>query len=357
MNAGALEQLSTKHLYREYLRRLDAQAVLDHYGAENATETRGSDGTIEVVHSCLLDREEPHHSHGDQKPSASCNLEKKVYNCFGYWGGTLLHLMMKMEHKGDLRGIVPMLTNFLGESTLTQDQFRDELYKLFDIGGLYTIDLPSYSDRILLPWAKSHPYLREVRGISVEASTKLRIGYDPVDNRITFPVFWEGKLVGWQKRAIPRSPGKWPGTDPDWPKYRSSSGFPKKETFYNFPDQRERVLVVESPFSVAKAVSLGLSVPTIASFGASFSDRQLDLLKDFREVTVWMDDGNAGEMAERRLVRKLHTHSKVYAVQPDIGKDLADYDTLEEVEAKIEDRIPAIFRIADYNKEINHGRR
>lgn len=62
----------------DYLRRIDCEAVLLHYEAENVHK----DGD-ELVHSCIIDRVEPHHSHGDATPSARLNVEKKLFNCIG----------------------------------------------------------------------------------------------------------------------------------------------------------------------------------------------------------------------------------------------------------------------------------
>ena len=83
-------------MYEDYKRRLDARQVLEHYGADNCMEQMGRDGSTEIIHSCLLDRVEPHHRNGDQNPSAACNLDKKLYVCYNYWGGDLFHFIAKM---------------------------------------------------------------------------------------------------------------------------------------------------------------------------------------------------------------------------------------------------------------------
>lgn len=358
-----LGQFQKRSLYKEYLQRLDASAVLDFYGVENASEVHRHDDTTEVIHSCLLDRVEPHHMNGDRNPSASCNLTKKLYVCYAYWGGDLIHLIQKMERKDDFERVIPHLGRFLGEATVTQDVFRAELERLFAGQSVYELELPSYSDRVLLPWATSHPYLREVRGVSLEACSELRLGYDQRENRIVFPHFWDGKLVGWQKRAIPGKPERWPATDPDWPKYKNTTGFPKHETIYGYDRARAEVtrtgstvVVVESPMSVARSVSLGTSVPVLATFGASPSPRQIDLLKEFDNVVVWMDPDPAGLLAEKKLVRGLYRHTKVRVAQSDSGMDLADYQTLEEVETKIEEAQPASMRMSEY-QEREYARR
>lgn len=220
MKIGLRDALA-KHAYAEYRRRLDAYAVMDYYAAEHCSEVPGADGTTEIMHSCLLDRVEPHHSNGDQNPSACVNVDKKTFVCFAIgYGCDLMHLIAKMEGKDSIVEALPDIEQFLVGKTSDRNAFRAEIEALFAKPGLSPVEIPTYHDRILSPWAGTHPYLGE-RGITVEAVDKLRLCYDSRENRIVFPHFWEGKLVGWQKRAIPNRPGKWVGTSPDWPKYRS----------------------------------------------------------------------------------------------------------------------------------------
>lgn len=345
---GGLEK---KFLYHEYRRRLDAEAVLCHYGAENMREVQGPDGTTEIIHSCLLDRVEPHHTHGDQNPSASCNLDRKVYVCYSYWGGDLFHLIAKLEGKENLADIVPLIGDFLSGATVSSQDFTDKMDAFF-VKESYSIELPAYSEKVIEPWLFSHPYLRE-RGVSWDASSQLKIGYDSVENRIVFPHYWDSRLVGWQKRVLPDSPG-WPGTRPDYPKYRNSSGFPKSETLYNFKRRSKgggkTIVVVESPMSVAKAVSLGIP-NVVATFGAKISTTQIDLLSEFDEVIIWMDNDPAGHSAEKKLVNGLCRPTNAFVVSSDKDKDLADYNAADLVQEKIDCAMPAILKKAQWDYE------
>ena len=95
-----MQALADERLYYRYLHSLDAREVLVHYGAEHVTEQPGEDGTTELVHSCLIDRVEPHHRNRDANPSASVNVEKRKFICYAsQWRGDLFHLVMKMEGK------------------------------------------------------------------------------------------------------------------------------------------------------------------------------------------------------------------------------------------------------------------
>lgn len=346
------EFLANRKLYQEYKRRINAREVLDYYNAENCYEILGNDGTTEIVHSCLLDRVEPHHRNGDQNPSASINLEKKAYVCYNYWGGDLFHLILKMEQKENLSEIMPLVGEFLEGATSTSDDFIQEVEKLLAQGNSLLLEVPEYSSRILDPWAFSHPYIRE-RGITLDVSSRLQIGYDPDTNRIVFPHFWEGKLVGWQQRSIPPDP-RWPGSSPQLPKYKNSSGFPKSETVYGvrWLESTGSVVVVESPMSVAKAHSLGIT-NVVATFGAKVSQNQIDFLKDFSEVLIWFDADNAGDLAARKVAKSLYRHTSVKVVVSEQDKDMADYDSADQINRMVDSAVPSVILLAQWDREKN----
>jgi hypothetical protein len=341
-----LEHLLQKELYNDRLRRLDARELLAHYNAENATEQTNKDGTTEIVHSCLLDRVEPHHTNGDANPSASMNIDKKTYVCYSLgFGCDLMHLVMKLEGLESLDDAMGVIGGFLTGSVTDAPNLDAEIAAIFaeSTVSTYTINLPSYDDRILTSWAKPHPYWNH-RGISLEAQEVLRLGYDEREQRIVFPHRVDGTLVGWQKRSIPGE------TKPDYPKYRSSSGFPKSETLYNFDmaSDHQRVCVVESPMSVARALSLGIP-NVVATFGAKVNAKQIALLHDFQTVYVWFDDDPAGLHGEKRIVEGLYHFTDVRVVAPDGGRDMADAD-LEEIASKLAAATPASLKLGEYDQ-------
>lgn len=351
--------------FDEYTRRIDPRAILDYYDAENAFEQTNTDGTVEVIHSCLLDRVESHHQNGDQHPSAALNIDRKLYVCYSYsdpdpdsryWGKSgmnLFRLIMKLEGKSDVSQVIPEISRFLDGTVKEKDDFAAELEALCStVGRDRPAPIRTYSARILEPWAYVHPYIVE-RGIDIDTASRLHIGFDSVENRITIPHFWRGQLVGWQKRAIPERAGEWPGTANPEPKYRSSPGFPKSTTLYRYDDalQSRRVCVVESPFSVIRSQARRDGIAVVATFGAKITDQQIQLLRRFDEVVVWMDADGAGAGAERRLVEQLYRTINVSVVKPDYGMDLGDYEDPEEVRVKIDDAIPAWMKLTQIDKE------
>lgn len=337
----SLQAILDQETYRSYLRRLDAQAVLDYYGAQNCTEqVNAKDGTTEVVHSCLLDRVEPHHSNGDASPSASCNLDKKTYVCYSLgFGCDLFHLVMKLEGKESFAEAMGMVGNFLTGATREAAIMQAELDRVFAATPAYSMNLPAYDTRVLQQWLTPHPYWGQ-RGIDEETQQLLHLGYDPHEQRVVFPHYVQDKLVGWQKRVIPGV------TNPPFPKYRNSPGFPKSETLYahDFCTPGP-VLVVESPMSVAHAYSIGLRNVT-ATFGAKVSQAQIDLLKAHEKVIIWFDADPAGMAGEHKLLEGLYRHTETLRVTPEEGKDLADYDMEAFERYTAANTMPAVLRLA-----------
>ena len=319
-----MDWMVQKEMYAEYLRRLDARALLDHYQAENMSEVPNRDGTTEIVHSCLIDRVEPHHSHGDENPSACFNVDKKVYVCYaGGWSGDAFHLIAKLEGVEAFVDVLPLVGQFLEGAVTEGPTLQAQLAELFAQPAAYTLNLPAYDPSVLAAWDRPHVYW-DYRGISHEAQRLLRLGYDDNERRIVFPHFVNNTLVGWQKRVIPGE------THPDFPKYRNSPGFPKAETLYGWDLLDEKVaLVVESPMSVAKAYSLGVK-NTVATFGASVTEGQLELLRSLDKVMVWFDADAAGQAGELHLLEELDRHAEVWRIKPTEGKDLGDIETIEE---------------------------
>lgn len=348
--------------YHEYLRRIDVEAVLDYYGADNLYR-KGN----ELIHSCLLDRVDEHHQNGDANPSASMNVEDKVYNCYTYGGGDVFWLITKMEGKEHFHEIVPLLGQFLTGSTVDTATFLEELEKYLTVTQPEE-SMPRYHERVLQRWALYHPYLKS-RGITKEAAQTLQLGYDEKSVRITIPHWVNGTLVGWQRRAI-HDP-RWPQTQVELnakgeeldggriPKYKNSPNFPKDSTIYNLDrvirDGHSTVTVVESPMSVAKALSCGIE-NVVATFGAKVNQPQIDLLKGFNQVAVWSDADQAGEYGSYKLMDGLYRHTMVTHVIPEDGKDMADYDREGMMERmRLPNIEPAVLALARMEKR--YGKR
>jgi DNA primase len=334
-------------VYAQYLRRLDARAILEHYGARNCREqTKERDGTTEIVHSCLLDRVEPHHANGDQNPSAAMNIDKKKYVCSTMgWGGDLIHFIMKMEGIEELHDALTPAGKFLADAVVSSQSMTDELERAFGDGHIFIPSMGVYDRSIIRPWLGHHHPYWDKRGISPSVCSKFSLGYDPKTQRVVFPHFVLGELVGWQKRSIPGE------TAQAHPKYKNSPAFPKSSTLYAYDEvpQYCPVLVVESPMSVVKAYSIGLA-GVVATFGAKVAQAQINLLKAHKKVVVWFDADSAGDAGERKLLENLYRHTEVLRVRPAPRQDLGDIESLQEfMDYTNLHTEPAFSRLAEYD--------
>lgn len=320
------------------LARLDGRAVLAYYKAQNCRDQINRDGTTEVIHSCLLDRVFTHHSHGDAVPSAALNIDKNQYCCYSSGIGCSLEKLVS-----HLEGDDPsydLLSSFVVGATKRDEIFQDIVSQMFTKVAESKAELPTYSYSLALSWHKNvHPYW-ESRGISRDALDALTLGFDEREDRVVFPHMFKGDLVGWQKRAVGKR----------YPKYQSSWQFPKSETLYNYDNvlKGEAVCVVESPMSVARALSVGLR-NVVATFGAKVSDDQIDLLSDYGPVCIWFDHDDAGFSGERKLCEGLYRRTDVWVVPPDQGRDMGDC-TLKEMTEHFDNAIPGCLRITQYSR-------
>ena len=314
---------TNKRQYLQVVKNIDAEDVLDYYQADNISLSHSSNGD-ELIHSCLLDRVDPHHSHGDSTPTACLSVDDKLYYCFAYGGGDLFWLLEKLE--GSWEGAVKVIQKL---SRGVQDQ-----------------DSKS-SPEILDGWNFIHPYVSS-RGVSDGVIIRHRVGYDPESNRITLPLFWNGELVGWQKRALPPQ---------SQPKYQNSPGFPKSEVLYLGGEESDEVLVVESIFSVLVGETLqekGLlpGLRLASTLGAKVSDEQIKLLRNYSKVIIWFDDDQAGKSGALRLLRGLSDYTSVSVVNETGQEDDLAGLSPEEVVKRFENREVGFLSEARLKKQL-----
>lgn len=309
------------------------------------------------MHSCLLDQVEPHHANRDENPSAAMNVDKATYACYGYWMGGIFDFVKKMEQKEHLDEIVDVLGSFLVDGAMAnRSDFVAELAALFRArdAAAEVAATPAYAETAIARWVGTrHPYLTEVRQITDAGYDQLRLGYDPETRRIVFPHYVDGRLLGWQQRAIPAEPGKWPGSVNEQPKYKNNSSFPKSSTVYNVDAAKlssAPILVVESPMSVARAISLGYPYGIVATFGATIPNGQLEVLRGLGPLVLWFDADVAGWKAEKKCCEGLSRHVPVSVVVPERKRDLGDADSLEEIRAKIAGAKPAVLRMMEHQR-------
>ncbi len=282
--------------------------LLQEFGASSVTV---NDRTHEIVHSCCL----PFggHSSGDRHPSASLNYDKLTYICRAGCGSGGLLWFVGVCRGTDIGAVRKWLSTTSGTTEESVGRLVDFIASTYSPEEEAEAPIPSFSPRVLEPWAWVHPYLTEIRGVRVENIVACQVGFDPSDCRIVVPHFWRDSLVGWQKRRL---------VDDGTPKWQSSPDFPKARTLYRLPERGVTPVVVEAPLSV---VARHHVVPGMtATFGAQVSDRQVRLLSRYPEVVLWFDNDPAGWEATEAVATALSRSCVVRVVASPYAADPAD---------------------------------
>lgn len=292
-------------------KRALCEGLLEEFGVRNL---RCDAGRQELIHSCLL----PFglHAHGDMNPSASINYKRLTYRCLGCdsKGGLLWFIATcRSTTTDDARSWLEGHTGIGGADGMTLQALLAFFDQIYDKKREVPAPIPHMDARVLTPWLAVHPYLTEMRGITVETIMANQVGWNPDTNRIVIPHFWKGDLVGWQTRRL---------TDDGTPKYLSSPDMPKDTTLYNHKPKHRYAVVVESPMSV---LALAPHVHAVATFGAGVTDGQVRLLAQYGTVTLWMDNDQAGWKATERLRDALEAYCAVQVVENPWAADPADF--------------------------------
>jgi len=287
----------------------------------------------ELIHSCPLPFGQ--HRNGDRNPSASLNWKKLTFNCLGCGahGGLLWFIAAcRGEETAQSRAWLEKQTG-LGGTVMELPILLKMLDDMAKPTATERTPIPRYDPSMLNPWLWNdfHPYLTTGlpefdiagRGIPEATLRHFQVGYapeyymgrhEPTQERLIFPQFWKGELVGWQARRI----------DPeDEPKYKNSPDFPRERTIYNYDNGSVgNALVVESPASVLRHFH---HVPYIqATFGAKVTDEQVRFLHRYENVVLWFDNDNAGWKATQDVGDQLTRYNTVWVVDSPYAADPAD---------------------------------
>jgi hypothetical protein len=299
--------------------------------------------------------------HEDRHPSASLNYKKMVFSCFscGSSGGLIWFISSCRRTTG--KQARDWLENRSGTGSDSQiGQFLELLDAIYAEKGSDRTPIPVFSPEVLKPWRYVHRYMTDFRHVPRQNVIDLQIGWDPDTDRIVFPHFWRGKLVGWQSRRIHKDGS---------PKYLSTGDFPKKETIYNHQPGRELCVVVESPASVARHTH---HLPIEGTFGAEVTDRQVKLLARHKKIVLFMDNDKAGwnavegtfedpigkrppEKKAAGMGERLERYTDVWVVENPWKADAGDMDD-ETVEALVDLAVPyALWRRPDPSTLLRWG--
>ena len=281
------------------------------------------------------------HSNGDASASFGLNPESLAVNCFVCGKIDLIDLIKScgvaktdpealafIEQHSDL--------NPRGSSNLLE-RVNEIIHPKVDNDVM-----PEYDPGVLKPFRKLHPYLWE-RGLTREVAIEMQVGYDEDHDAILIPHFFKRKLTGWQLRHLGEC-----NVCLDPPKYKSTKNLPKIHTLYGYDrllktltTEENYVIVVESPMSCLKLLSLGLK-NVVATFG-SWSSEQGALLLPIKTLYFWPDNDGAGFINTEHCIESNQKFNsiKVVPVLPSAKGDPGDLNSLEEAREYLDAAYPS----------------
>lgn len=170
------------------------------------------------------------------------------------------------------------------------------------------------------------PYLRH-RGLTMETIRRFGLGLCTkglLAGYVAIPVYGYPRPIGSNPVGYL---GRWPGEDHDaigeesrQPRYKFPQDFPRNRVIYGLAEaldgtEGEPLIVVEGAFKLFHLVQNGFSA-TVATFGASVSDEQAEILSSTCRPIIFMFDGDeAGRNGMRSAAGKLITRTFVRVIK------------------------------------------
>lgn len=316
------------------IQSVDVLEVLSSLGAKNIRDQESG----WVIHSCLIDRYDQHHTNGDANPSAALDKLTKRYSCFSY-GVIPLKKLLKMAF-GSNKAIYEFL---VGNSEVNNVSVKEQLLNILD-NSAEEHQAKIYLDKsVLEAYSFENPYMTTKRGISSKALEDNLVMYDRDSSSVVFSLWDNGDMVGLQRRNTIK--GK--------PKYSNIKNFHKESFVYytNGSEKSDKLVVVESIVSALKLYDCG--VPSAATMGSVVFDQQLPKLLRHKQITIWFDDDLAGIKGMKNFLEANAYKTDVRVVVSNIrGKDPADM-TREEILDNLSNSMPAITAKQFINKAYN----
>lgn len=210
--------------------------------------------------------------------------------------------------------------------------------------------IPSFDESLLTPYLqKIHksllsPQEPNERYFTPEIIRKFKIGYCEVSKRVVIPV-WDSmnRLRGVTSRAIrPDDFIRYGVGTPDRDifkaenRYEMTLIFEKGKVLYgeNHFQGNSNLLLVESPLDVAwgHMGGLGGDFDIGAMFGATLTQEQERIARNYKHVVLAFDNDNAGETGREAVLKRMMGYTQLYTFDNYGKKDLGQC-TLEEVAA------------------------
>ena len=276
-----------------------------------------------------------HRNGTDRRPSFGVKVQdtgQSVYYCHGCHSHGKLHDLY--DELGRLRGVDyrEERKRVVLEEARGFPSFEDAPMLVDDEDDLTPLSEVAYRGLFRNPFevCVAREYL-EQRRVTERAGEVLELGFDPDEQRITFPVRdHQGRLMGFTGRSL-LLPPQCPVGRP-YPKVRDYYGLPKKHLLLgeNLIEVGKPIFVVEGLFDFAHLISRGIQeyANVVAMMGSTLTHQKASRLIAWGEDVYMLPDndeaGNTclfGNSGKGGALDKLHPDVTVFAPEYPEGAD------------------------------------
>ena len=226
----------------------------------------------------------------DNNPSWSINAITGAHNCFscGY-KGNLLTLISDLLEYGDLEKAKSWLRTDVELDIDFISRQLDEAKKTY----IHLPKLVPMSEARLAVFGDVPIWAANERGITIDACGKYGVRWQANDSSWILPIRTvdHNKLLGWQEKGqLSRR------------FFNRPPGVPKSKTLFGMSCwDEDQMIVVESPLDAVKLASVGIP-GGIATFGATVSQDQIEIMRRAKTLVIAMDNDAAGKKSSQTLL-------------------------------------------------------
>jgi hypothetical protein len=256
--------------------------------------------------SVLLDEDGPSYV---RCHSANCDFKGNFFN--------LIQKLVRLHRKAP-QSLLALLAEV---AELDKDSIEHRVARLTDkvtvkvegkrrVVPMRPFDRDVLEEEVFQPFAGLLPQYAANRGVSVEAATRWRLGYDQPNGRLVFSVRrHDGALVGMTGRIIPSVEAVMRAKGFEPTKYHNYSGLNKGRYLYGTHTWVKGlpVVLVEGPLDAVRTwMALKDRANVGATLGEGFSPEHRRMINSAwpPEIYIFSD----GDTAGRRMATKIHDH-------------------------------------------------
>jgi DNA primase len=249
--------------------------------------------------------------------------EDGYYTCFSHCGsGSINNLVFHLTGKNIYRFLdIKDVDSFIFKSILKKEDKRRDSFEVKNIevkGNLFDVignqEVLDYLEKKRVP-------LDFVDFFRVKYALNAEINTTPYRNRLVIPIYEDGKIISYEGKDFT-------GKDSKKVIYNKGSNV---STLFNIDnlDRDKPLIVCEGILKIAEIWTY-ITPNVTATFGAQISNKQKELLNEFKEIIVFADNDSAG-LSMISQFDEFYNKEFWIAIPIEEGKDPGDL-TVEEKE-------------------------